>query len=94
MQDYSENIRIAQAIDHYLSSKANSFLSISVASGTIASTQISNVPLFYTVVNDQLMFNWVFLFQVIGAAYVSMQIIFMLYKFLKWAKEVYDDARN
>jgi hypothetical protein len=68
---------LLHAIDEYLKSKANIGISLTVAGAQVA------VPM---AVEKQ--FDWVFMFQSIGAIYISMQIIYMLYKFYKFIKEV------
>ncbi len=84
MQESAEGILVA--IDHYLRSKVNGFLSITVATGTAVSGKISNVPFFHIVVADQIVFNWIFLFQCLGAAFVTMQMLHMCYRFYKFLK--------
>jgi hypothetical protein len=85
MPEYFENI--LTALDHYLRSKASAVLATTTAIGTAASGKISNVPLFHIVVNEQIVFNWIFLFQCLGAAFVTMQMIHMIYRFYKFVTE-------
>lgn len=70
-----------QAIDEYLRSKVNIGISLTVAGAQVA------VPMAV-----EKSFDWVFMFQSIGAVYISMQIIYMLFKFYNFIKEVRKDA--
>lgn len=79
MQDAANHLM--QAIDEYLRSKVNIGISLTVAGAQVA------VPMAV-----EKSFDWVFMFQSIGAVYISMQIIYMLFKFYNFIKEVRKDA--
>lgn len=66
---------LIHAIDEYLKSKINVGVSLTIAGAQVAA------PLAVDEV-----FDWVFAFQAIGAVYITMQIIYMLYKFTVFVK--------
>jgi hypothetical protein len=73
---------LMQAVDEYLKSKTNLVVSLGVAGAQVAAPLAVENP-----------FDWVFLFQSIGAVYISMQIIYMIFKFVNFLREVKKDAK-
>lgn len=72
---------LMQAVDEYQKSKINL-----VTTTTLAVQQVvAPVPP---------SFDWIFLFQCIGAFYVALQIIHILYRFFNFSKEVLKDAKR
>jgi hypothetical protein len=75
MIEHAESIW--SSIDRYLMSKVNAAVSLSTSTALVVSAEVKH---------QQAVFDYVFLFQVIGSIYVSLQIIHMLYKFYKWLR--------
>jgi hypothetical protein len=84
MIEHVENLWTA--IDRYLTSKINAAISLSTSTALYASASVSEVPAFHIVENNAVVFNWVFLFQLLGAIYITLQIVHIIYKFYKWLR--------
>lgn len=73
---------LMQAVDEYLKSKTNLVVSLGVAGAQVAAPLAVEEP-----------FNLALFFQGIGAVYITMQIIYMIFKFFNFLREVKKDAK-
>ncbi len=87
----SNLINLLHAVDEYLKSKLSIGLSLASAGVQFVTAPkvleaSEEIAAYCARVAAENSFDWIFLFQCIGAGYVSMQSIHMIYRFIIFAK--------
>lgn len=82
MTSHAHNL--ISAIDHFLTSKINSIVSSATAGTLYVSAKVGG----------EAHFNYEFLFKLVGAIYITMQIVHLLFKFYTWIEGKYHANRQ
>lgn len=90
MQEHAH--KLIDALDNYMTSKINATASALTASALYVSTEVKSNNIFYMYVDEQLVFNYEFTIKLIGATFIVMQIMHLIYRFYTFLSELYMPA--